>query len=170
MLMPPELEPVMPASTFIATASEISGLPGETFSTASRISAKPAMLAMTAPYPTSEAVLKMGSMDPSVPLLMLCFKLDQCDQRVTISTSEDTSSATMMAHMPLCLPASTFGKRSPMKLKSMPLNTPKVSRALMPITSTSGNTASGSGMERASSFRSTPSTAACSSRRGSSSP
>lgn len=49
MLRPPDDEPVMPASTFIATASEISGLPGATLSTASRISTKPAMLAITAP-------------------------------------------------------------------------------------------------------------------------
>ena len=49
MLKPPEDEPVMPASTFIATASEISGLPGATFSTASRMMANPARPAMIAP-------------------------------------------------------------------------------------------------------------------------
>ena len=38
----------MPASTFMATASLISGLL-DTFSTASRMMAKPARLAMTAP-------------------------------------------------------------------------------------------------------------------------
>ena len=49
MESPPEEEPVMPASTLIAMASEMRGLPGETLSTASRRMAKPAKLAMTAP-------------------------------------------------------------------------------------------------------------------------
>ena len=47
--MPPEAEPVMPASRLTAIDSDTSGLPGAMPSTASRISAKPASEAITAP-------------------------------------------------------------------------------------------------------------------------
>ena len=49
MDMPPEADPVMPASTFTATDSDATGLFGNRPSTASRISAKAGSEAMTAP-------------------------------------------------------------------------------------------------------------------------
>ena len=49
MDMPPEAEPVIPASTFTATASEATGFVGNSPSTASRMMAKAGSEAITAP-------------------------------------------------------------------------------------------------------------------------
>ena len=64
--MPPEAEPVMPASTLVATAVDTSGF-DEMPSTASRITPNAGSDAIVAPYPTSEAVLNPAAASPWCP-------------------------------------------------------------------------------------------------------
>ena len=68
---PPEADPVAPASTFTAAASETSRLRGEdplpTRSWVSR--AKPGTILMTDPKPTAQEVFMMAVREPLAPLL-----------------------------------------------------------------------------------------------------
>ena len=100
MLMPPEAEPVMPASTFTAMASEISGLSPPTPTTASRISTKAASEAITAPKPTRLAVLKIGSSEALAPLSTDCVSFGSRLQLVAITTSSDIVSAAITDQIP----------------------------------------------------------------------
>src|SRR5690606_4029976 len=100
----------------MAIASEISGFPGVTFNTASRMMTKPARLAMTAPYPTSEAVLKSGNMKPKTPLLTVARKLAQCPKREITKVVQATTKEMINAHNPEILEGSRSGKRVEIKL------------------------------------------------------
>src|SRR5690554_7489420 len=68
MLMPPEAEPVMPASRLTAMAREISGLSPPTEVTQRLIASKAASEAITEPKPTRLAVLKIGNSEALAPL------------------------------------------------------------------------------------------------------
>src|SRR6476659_866795 len=68
MLMPPEAEPVMPASTVTVTASLTSGL-GIALS-AAETAAKPGNNAITPPNPYSDAVLSDASNAPATAALL----------------------------------------------------------------------------------------------------
>src|SRR3954447_5597785 len=68
MLMPPEAEPVMPASTVTVTASLTSGL-GIALS-AAETAAKPGNSAITPPNPYSDAVLSDASKAPATAALL----------------------------------------------------------------------------------------------------
>ena len=99
MLMPPEAEPVMPASTLTATASEMTGLP-EMPSTESRTVRKAGSEAMTAPYPTSLAVLKIGRKEPMVPVLTDSLTSPNRLRLVSTTTRVATTRATTIAQIP----------------------------------------------------------------------
>ncbi|MNY43872.1 hypothetical protein D3C86_1788560 [compost metagenome] len=66
MLMPPEDDPVIPASKLMVMAWLTNGL-GMTFS-ASTTATKPGNAAMTAPKPYSDAVLRVASIAPLTAL------------------------------------------------------------------------------------------------------
>src|SRR5262250_3362985 len=68
MLMPPDADPVMPASTVTVTASLTSGL-GIDLST-SAIDTKPGSSAITPPKPSSDAVLSDASNAPATAALL----------------------------------------------------------------------------------------------------
>src|SRR6266702_1239697 len=68
ILMPPEAEPVMPASTFTLIASFTSGL--GIWESASRTTRKPGSAAITAPNPYSEAVFSEASRAPAIADLL----------------------------------------------------------------------------------------------------
>ncbi|MNT11516.1 hypothetical protein D3C72_1464010 [compost metagenome] len=92
--------------------------------------------------------MKIGSIEPNTPLLMVCCRLAQRPRLMRIKVTQATASAMISAHMPVCLLASMAGKRCLRKLQSMPGKTPYVNSALIPITSTSGSRASSKGMVR----------------------
>ena len=71
--IPPEAEPVSPASTFMATVSETSGPPWID-STASRTVAKAGMAATTAPKPTRLPTVRTGKTEELAPASMLSRK------------------------------------------------------------------------------------------------
>src|SRR6266850_4261977 len=68
MLSPPEADPVIAASTLTVIAIDTAGSDVKLVMP-SRTAANAGSDAITPPYPTSEAVFSIGSMDPSVPLL-----------------------------------------------------------------------------------------------------
>ena len=69
MLMPPEAEPVMPASAVTVIAS-LTSTPGIAFSP-SAMTRNPGSAAMTPPKPYSEAVLVAASSAPAIAVLLL---------------------------------------------------------------------------------------------------
>ena len=73
MLMPPDAEPVMPASALTVIASFTSGF-GMAFR-ASATTVKPGRAAMTPPKPYSEAVFIAASSDPATAALVPSAKL-----------------------------------------------------------------------------------------------
>ncbi len=167
MLMPPDAEPVMPASTFTAMASEISGLSPPSCITLSRISRKALSDAITAPKPTRLAVLKIGTSDAFAPLSRLCFSCGSLRQfMATSSNSADTSPA-ITAQMPRTSSTSvspyTGRARNSVSMRGI---TTKVNSRFTAITVTSGSSATGNdggptgGFSTGSSIRSKPSPAA----------
>ena len=73
MLMPPEAEPVMPASEVTVTASLTSG--SGIAASALATTRKPGSAAMTAPKPYSDAVFIDASSAPPIALLLPSAKL-----------------------------------------------------------------------------------------------
>ena len=66
--MPPDAEPVVPARTFAATASERSGVPlGLMLINALAIDLNPESDLITLPKPTSEDVLRIAKNEPTAP-------------------------------------------------------------------------------------------------------
>ena len=68
MLMPPDADPVMPASTFTATAS-LTRTPGIAFNPSATVR-NPGRAAITPPKPYSEAVLVTESRAPAIAALL----------------------------------------------------------------------------------------------------
>ena len=91
MLIPPEAEPVMPASTVTLMASLMSGL-GIALS-ASAISAKPGSSAITPPKPYSDAVLSDASRAPATAALLPSANLASTGRQANTNTVKMPSSS-----------------------------------------------------------------------------
>ena len=102
--MPPEADPVMPASKFTAIDTETSGLSGAIVSTASRSTAKPVSEAMTAPKPTCEAVLSSGMTELPAPCSRLWVMRGSRSLCNHINRAMAAASATVTAQRPRTLP------------------------------------------------------------------
>src|SRR5690625_3509230 len=103
----------------MAMAAEISGFVGVKFKTVSRIRAKPAKVAITAPYPTSDAVLNKGNMQPKTPWLILSFKFSQRPRRMATKVAHATTKAIINDHRPAMFFGFNSGYRSVIGLKSV---------------------------------------------------
>jgi hypothetical protein len=82
MLMPPEAEPVMPASTVTVTALLTSGL--GIARSAAETAAKPAYSAITPPNPYSDAVLSDASKAPATAALLPSANLASTGRQSTL--------------------------------------------------------------------------------------
>src|SRR5690606_29157084 len=107
ILSPPDAEPVIPAITFTKTASEIRGFSGDKPNKNSLTMINPVKVAITDPYPTSDAVLKIGSNDPSAPSLSDSFRSFQRFQLSRIIAPQDTTKAITIAQIPRTLDRGT---------------------------------------------------------------
>ncbi len=145
MLMPPEAEPVMPASTLTATASEISGFSPPMPSTPLRTSSKAGSAATTAPKPTSDAVLKIGSTEALAPSSSERVSAPSRLQWVAISTTMASVSARMIDHTPSTDGRPTAPKRGSARKAVSQDGISQVEKTkLATITTRIGSTASGS--------------------------
>lgn len=100
ILKPPDADPVIPANTLTTTASEIRGLLGDKPTKKSRTTRNAPKEAITEPYPTSDAVLKIGSNEPNVPLLIVVLRSFQRVQLLIISTKHASTRAQIIAYVP----------------------------------------------------------------------
>ncbi|MCY1437718.1 hypothetical protein D9M71_538920 [compost metagenome] len=105
MLMPPDAEPVMPASRVTVTASLTSGLGMARSASAS--TRKPGSEAITAPKPYSEAVFIDASSAPETAVRLPSASLPRMARKPHTSTSRmPSSSAACTAQMPVSLATS----------------------------------------------------------------
>src|SRR5882762_194519 len=103
MLSPPDAEPVIAASTLTVIATDMTGslvrlvMP-------SRTTAKAGSEAITPPYPTSEAVFNIGSIEPSVPLLIVSTAFRRRRRLATNANSVAQATASTIDQMPATAP------------------------------------------------------------------